>query len=65
MRTTSDYVWLAILIPLGLWLIVRPTGFQSATYKRANAAKILAWIVLAALLFWIAREIILPGFFDY
>lgn len=65
MRTTSDYVWLAILIPLALWLIVRPTKFQGATYKRANAANILAWIVLILLLFWVARRIILPSFFDY
>lgn len=64
MRTTSDYVWVAILIPLAVWLLTRSGGFQSATYKRANFVAILAWIAVILLGLWVARRIILPNIFD-
>ncbi len=65
MQTTSDYVWVAILIPLALWLLTRTGGFQSKTYKRANAVGVVAWIVVILLGLWVARRIILPGLIDF
>ena len=63
-QTTSGYIGLAIAIALAMWLVLRPSGFQHATYKRANSVGILATIAAVLLLLWVARRIILPNFFD-
>jgi hypothetical protein len=63
-QTTGGYIGLAIAIALAMWLVLRPAGFQHATYKRANSVGILASIAAILLLLWVARRIILPNFFD-
>ena len=47
------------------WLLTRTGGFQSKTYKRANAVGVVAWIVVILLGLWVARRIILPGLIDF
>lgn len=63
MQTTTDYVWVAILVPLVLWLLTRSGGFQSKGYKRANGLQFIAWIAVILLALWIVRRIVMPSFF--
>lgn len=64
MNSVGGYVWLGLLIPLGLWLVTKPAGFQSMSYKPARAIVVAVWLLTIALLVWVGR-IVLPALLDF
>ncbi len=62
--STTNAVGLAIAIAIALIVLTRSGKFEAATYRRANWAGWLAWVVLLGLALWVGQRIILPTLFD-